>query len=118
MPSLFWNKALFEPLGGPLVALVLGIVLAITAGAFFYVSLGHYQRRSGYAFELSLLRTLVLVIVVLGNAALALWLARLLFAPGMRQSLAACFGYSLLQATLGRGVLFFATLLLERRYHL
>ncbi|HEX4954534.1 MAG TPA: hypothetical protein VF017_14170 [Thermoanaerobaculia bacterium] len=99
-------------------AIALGAFLLVLAGAAFYLFLSHYQRISGQAFEISILKTLVLVAVVVGVGWLAWWLASLWLAPGGWRYLAFCGCYSLLQSTLGRGVLWLAGRLIDRRYHL
>lgn len=119
VPALgIWAPRPLTTTMAPTITLLgLGLFVAVSAGAVFYLTLSRYQRVSGYSVDIALLRTAAFVIILVAIGTLAWWGSGLLFAPGRARNVTMFLGFSLLESTLGRGALFLATALIERWFH-
>jgi hypothetical protein len=98
--------------------IAIGLFVAVSAGAVFYLTLSRYQRISGHSFEIAILRTLAFVVILVGIGALSWWVGGAFLPTGRWRSAAIFLAFSILEATLGRGAMLLVTLVIERRFYL
>lgn len=99
--------------------LIIVAVLIVVIGALaFRANFARYSRVSGYAFQISLLRTIAFLLIIAGTAAVAWLVACLILSQGILRNVVAVVLFSILSGAVGTPLMGLVTRIIEVKHYL